>query len=260
MIAISAVSVAAPPWVDLAITGLPAGTASIRVGRSFAGFSDRVRGDSTTPILGTDARVVDWAAPVGVGSVVYTVSALSAVGAVLETATATVTATAIDHSQAWLSDPHDPTGAVLVDVLRVSDGERRSAPGASTVATVTGLPVALDARRQWRERSWALVTGTEQDADAADAIFDSSLVLLRGAPSCLDHRSGVLHVQASSLTRDRTLPHEPRIVWTFDGVETRGPQAPPAVAARTFQDDLDQHPTFADSLAAFPTFLDRMRG
>lgn len=260
MIAISAVSVAAPPWVDLAITGLPAGTASIRVGRSFAGFSDRVRGDSTTPILGTDARVVDWAAPVGVGSVVYTVSALSATGVVLEVASLAVASVTMDHSTAWLSDPFDPTGGVLVAVMRDDDGTTRTAPSADVVSTMTGLPMALVTRRTMRTRNWALFADTDALAAAVDWILESSSVLLRGSPDCLDHPTGVAYVQAPSVTRTRRMPHEEGVLWQLSGVETRGPSAPPAVSGRTYQDDLDEHPIYSASLAAFPTYLARVRG
>lgn len=258
---VQAVAVASPPWVDLFISALPSGTASIMVERSWGNEPDRVRGDSTTPIIGGAARLVDWAAPVGVGTIVYRVTALSATGQELESEIASVASTDIGHSEAWLSDPHDPTGAVLVGVLRPDDsGQQWSAPGADAVATITGLPLALDGRRMWRTRQWTLVTESEADALLVEAALDSAVVLLRAQPECLDHRTGVVHVMSPSITRTRTMPHEPRIVWELAGPETRGPQGPPAVAARTYQDDLDEHPTYAASLAALPTYIDRLRG
>ena len=260
-ILINTVSVSSPPWVDLYISVLPATTAYVHVTRTWAGVSERVRGDSTTAILGTDTRVVDWAAPVGTGSIGYTVEAFTSGGVLLESASTTATATTIGHSQAWLSDPHDPTGAVLVGVLAGDPEQGWEAPGAEYVATMTGLPLGLDAPRSVRIRDWRIETSTDEDAAlAARALGGSSVVLLRGDPDCLDDPTGVIYVQSPGLGRLRRIPHGPAIAWTFSGPAIRGPQAPPAVSARTYQDDLDEDPLYSDSLASFATYILRVRG
>ena len=259
-ISINTVSVSSPPWVDLYISVLPATTAYVHVTRTWAGVSERVRGDSTTAVLGTDTRVVDWAAPVGTGSIGYLVEAFTAGGVLLEAKSTTVAATPIGHSEMWLSDPHDPTGAVLVRVLKGDGGQMWAAPGSEVVSTMTGLPLGLSASRSLRSRPWRLLTDTDEATALAAAALDSSVVLLRGAPTCLDHPTGVMYVEAAALEFFRRMPHQPEVVWTFAGPETRGPQAPPAVSARTYQDDLDEDPLYSDSLASFPTYILRARG
>lgn len=262
MIAISSVVVSSPPWVDLYVSSLPATTTYVHVTRTWRGVSERVRGDSAAMILGADVRLVDWAAPVdtGAASILYRVDAYSAAGVLLESASTSITATTIDHNHAWLSDPHDPLGAVLVLVLKGDPSQDRSAPGAEVVATMTGRPLGLTTPRSMWSRSWRLLTETEDAEALASKAFGSSTVLLRGAPECLDDPTGVVYVAAESLSRSRRMPHLPDVTWSFQGIATRGPQAPPALSGRTYQDDLDEYPTYQDSLDAQPTYLDRLRG
>ena len=259
-ISINTVSVSSPPWVDLYISVLPATTVYVHVTRTWAGVSERVRGDSTTAVLGTDTRVVDWAAPVGTGMIGYLVEAFTAGGVLLETASTTATATTIGDCEVWLSDPHDPTGAVLAALLRGNPEQSWDAPGSEAVTTMTGLPLGLDASRSWRVRNWQLRTDTDTDAALAAEVLGSSTVLLRGDPAVIDDPTGVLYVMASGLGRMRYAAESPSVIWSFSGPAIRGPQAPPAVSARTYQDDLDEDPTYSASLASFATYLLRVRG
>lgn len=269
MISINPVVVTSPPFADLYISGLPVGTARVEVTRQWRGVSRRVRGDSQAVVLGTGVRVVDWALPVSVdaGVISYVVSAVSAAGAVLEVSAAVeVTAPPIGHSEAWVSDPHDPMTAQLVSVMAV-DGEQGDA-AVQTVTTMTGLPVALNAPRVSRGRPWRISVDAWERVRDVDALLgvgtDPSLtgtgiLLVRCDPSCIQHATGLLYVTAPSVTRDQLLPHEPRTDYSWSGIETRGPAAPVAVSRRTYQDDLDENPTYAASLAAYPTYLDRVR-
>ncbi|MHA4750804.1 hypothetical protein ACX0FG_15890, partial [Enterococcus faecium] len=75
----------------------------------------------------------------------------------------------------------------------------------------------------------------------------------------LDHPTGLLYVSAADVDSERTLPHEPRVVWRIDGYESRGPAILPVVPSRTYADDLREHPTHQASRAAAATYLDRLR-
>ena len=270
MTVISPVVVDSPPFADLYISGLPAGTARIEVVRSWRGVLRRVRGDSITPVLGTDARLVDWALPVSLdgAEVTYSVQALSASGAVIEAAASVSVATPrVTHSQAWVSDPHDPITAIRVGVL-ASESDESADSSVTTVSTLVGMPVAINAPRTSRSRAWRLSADDAVTVARMDRILGvgsdptqigTGLLLIRGDASCLDHATGSLHVTAPTVTRQRLLPHRPRVTYAWSGVETRGPMAPPVVSRRTYQDDLDENPTYADSLAAYPTYLDRAR-
>lgn len=261
MTAVSAVQVSSPPWVDLYISSLPATTTRVEVTRTWAGVSERVRGDSAAMVLGADTRVVDWAAPVGTGSIVYSVQAFSAAGAALSApATVTVTASTIEFGMAWVSDPHDPTSAVLVQLLGGGPAEGASAPMSGSLVTATGLPLGLIGDRQMRARTWRMRTDSAEQFAALETALSSSGVLLRADPTAIGHRTGVVYMHAPVMSWDHQAIQQPVAEWEFSGTETRGPKAPPAIAARTYQDDLDEYPTYQASLDAQPTYLDRLRG
>ena len=268
MTSISPVVVGAPPFAYLYIAGMPAGTVRVQVTRTWQGVAQRVRGDEQAVVVGSGVLVEDWALPVGDGPVGYSAQPISATGAPLGApGVVTVAAPTIDHSMVWLSDPHDPMGSALVGLLASDDGEAASS-AVQVVTPISGPPLAIGAPRTARQRSWQVVVTDEPTARIVDTILHcgtsariggTGVLLLRGAPECLDHPTGVLYVTAPTVERSRTLPHEPRVVWGWAGVETRGPMAPPAVARRTYQDDLDEQPTYAASLAAYPTYLDRVQ-
>ena len=269
MTALDAVIGTSPPYADLYISDLPAGTAQVHITRVFHGVSVRVRGDSTTPVLGTSTHIVDWALPVSATGehVTYIAQAVAASGAALGDPAVVEVATAeVDHSQAWLSDPYDPTDAVLVTLLAV-DGEESAESATSLVRTMTGMPVGIDAGRDLRATAWGVEALDEDTVRRVDAVIGSGtshepgtgILLLRGDAACLDHPTGVIHLSAPRVERERLLPHRPHVHWTFSATETRGPRGPVAVERRTYADDLAQHPTYADSLAALPTYLDRLR-
>ena len=64
MTTIQPITVAAPPFAALYLSGLPAGTARVEVWRRWRGVSERVRGDGQVVVLGGEASLIDWGLPV----------------------------------------------------------------------------------------------------------------------------------------------------------------------------------------------------
>lgn len=261
MTTINPVVVAAPPFADLYISDLPPGTARIEVTRLWRGVARRVRGDRQAAVLGSGARLVDWALPVSSGGteVTYSVAAFSETGAMLgEPSRASVAAPSVSGSRVWLSDPHDPSGAILVMLL--DEPERpKWAARVEVVQTMTGRPIAIAGGRASKSRGWHVAASTVSEVSAVDRVLDSGVLLLRGDADLIDHETGLIYTTAPEVTRWRPAPLDPWVTYQWSGVETRGPGAPVAVSRRTYQDDLDEASTYADALALWPTYLDRVR-
>lgn len=256
-------SVAAPPGVgEVVVSSDGEGVYTIS---NSAGDPVEIVQDSE----GVVTQIGQWVQPeVEYPMVTYTVTPIGADGAPAGVVGVTeVVAPSVGHSEVWLSDPHDPIGAVRVVLLRADGGEVADS-AAQAIRTMTGLPVGIDGPRNVRSRPWVLRSESDAVTAAVDRIIASggfggydgpSTLLLRGDASCLDHPTGVVHVQAQSVSRHRTVGHQPRVTWSWSGPGTRGPKAPPVVSRRTYQDDLDENPTYQDSLDAYPTYLDRIR-
>ena len=268
MTTIQPITVAAPPFAALYLSGLPAGTARVEAWRRWRGVSERVRGDGQVVVLGGEASLIDWGLPVATSTVelvTYTVHAYDTNGTLLDdSGSVAIPPVTIGHSEAWICDPHDPMASELVG-LYDTGGDETSEAAIEELVTLLGLPIGRGQARQRRQRTWRI--GSVRPL-AVDAILGTGTatggtgtwsVMVRADPDCITHPTGVLHVTAPTVARHQLRPHDPDTRWTWTGTETRGPQAPPAVARRTYADDLEETPTYADSLAMYPTYRDRIR-
>ena len=263
MTAIQPLMIPSPPYLDLAVTGLPAGTARCRVVRTWAGVSEELTGGSRRPVVGTQWRVLDHSVPVSgdAAPVEYRIEPLTAGGAVIAAGVASITlpTTQVAHSQAWLSDPLDPLGATQVEVK--VPGEDTWQGEGELLTPMGGLPVSTGFTRA-RSRDWRFKTSEfSQAAAAAVMIARGGVLLLRGDPSCLGHPTGVIHLHSDSPAMSSVRGfHDPVRNWSIPAVECAGPALLEAVAVRTYADDRDVHATYAASKAAFATYLLRSRG
>ena len=264
-----------PPMMQITITDLPAGTASLRVERVLDDLTERVRGDSTTPIIGTTAAITDWAMPIVADgrNITYQVTPYGAGGQPLQAPTTRQQwLPAAGHDVTWLADPDDPVGAVRVTHLSSSDDDDETATATiDLLHTVTGLPVPQPRGRWRRSRAWLIEATDETTIQAVDQILGcgtahaptspgAGLLQIRGRADCLNHPTGVLYVACPEVQRRRPIPHEPRVRWSWEGVETRPPAAPAPVGRFSYQDDLDRHPTYQASLSAHPRYSQRVNG
>lgn len=252
-----------PPWADIAASGLPVGTARVRLLRTWQGVTEPVRGASGVAPVGSAWRYVDYSMPVTstAATVDYTVEPLSSAGATLTAGVVAVSLAApiVDHSDVWVSDPLDPLGATLVgardDGLDEWDGD------GSLLTPLGGLPVSSRLTRT-RGRSWRLRTDGAGAIAKMWALIDSGAVLLlRGDPACLGHPSGVVHLHAprASVSAPRGTHDELRY-WSIFGTECAAPALLVAVPTRTYRDTTDAFASYAATAAALPTYLARTRG
>lgn len=284
MTSVDTVLIASPPWADFAFSGLPVGTVACRIYRKHGGLWRLLPGSSQRPALGTEWRYLDHGLPVsetvgdgvypggdvypggvypwvGVGGVEYRLEPLSDAGAVLDAGVLewSVTAALVGASRGWLSDPLDPLQAVQVTVMATDRGEAWGGSG-GRVQPPGGMPVATG-RTRFRQRSWRLKFDSLADGQAAHGMVEAGgVLLLRADPGTLSHDTGVVYLDTDDPAMTWTHPRDPRRWLTFSGVEVAPPAILQLVAARTYADDLAEHPTYADSAAAFSTYLDRMRG
>lgn len=234
-IAVSVLLVAAPPYADLGVTGLPAGTTSLRVSRVMGAGTEVIRARGT--IAGSTGRVVDYDAPVG-RPVAWQVDALSASGGLLESATtAQYTLTAPAEGKAWIMDPMSPRSAMLVDVLVGHDAKRDYVARVAAAERLgMSLPRALTSPRQAPTRSPMWTTETIADYLAMEQLLASGQVLsLRASPTTIKHRTGVLHVACPAV---HALEYQPAdfVDWSAEGFEAAGVALPPVVVLWTYAD------------------------
>lgn len=246
--------------VDLYIDDLPSDAVTVTVTRAWNGRTHRL--PSLWRPGSTDVRLVDEAAPVSEtgGSATYTVRAVAADGTVT-TVSVDVPAASIDHSTAWLSDPLDPKGAVLVDVMSTGDDSLAwSGDGGGLIAPMGGIAISTG-RRRARSRAWRVKTHDRAGREAVIRMIErGSVLLLRGDPDCLDHPDGIVHMDVTGPSMSAVLPHLPERWFDLAGVEVAAPSQAALVPRRTYRDDLEEHPTYRASLTALPTYLARTRG
>lgn len=272
--------VASPGWADLAVSGLPAGTASCRVVRRWRGRSEVLRGATRRPVTGDTWRFLDHAMPATVSPVdggpwggpppsnlvdadvvSYTVEPLTAGGAIIAggLATVTVSALTVGHSEALLSDPLDPLHGISVSLLE-ADEDSWSGDG-DLLTPIGGLPVSTGMTRA-TTRPWSLETSSVEDAVALrDMLARGGVLLIRGDPDCLDHPTGVVyvHVPSPSMTRVRG-SHDPLRIWSLTGTECAEPAQLAVVAIRSYGDSSSDFASYGQATSALPTYLDRSRG
>lgn len=259
-IAISLVTMS-PPAVDMGLAGLPAGTASVSVSRVWSGVTAALRTVAT--VAGATGHLIDYDVPVG-RAVTYAVSAYSAAGALLESATSgTVTIAAPDGAWGWLSDPMAPRGALLVELIMPTDTQRTyAAPLRLSSRMGSGLPSVSSGPRV--TQGWPVAWMTDTNADALiveDLLAPGGVLMLRVGPDALQHRTGVVFLATATVDRSNLRPSA-RTVWSCEAVESRGPALPPVLVPWTLDDLKGQGGTLADLRDAWAgkTLLGLARG
>lgn len=250
-----------PPTLDLAVTGLPADTVEVRITRTWQGVSTPLPDARRRPVIGGEWRYIDPALPVSTsgGTVAYTVEAVDSTGSVTDVAQTVVAAARVEHSQAWISDPLDATSPLLVDA-QAGDGAQGWDSAGDLLTPMGGLAISGGHRRA-RRRTWLLQTASPADEQALWGMIErGGDLLLRADPACLDHPTGVAYIAATDATLEHVLPHDPDRWWALSCVEVAPPALTAVVAARTYGDDLAEHPTYGESRAMFATYLTRSRG
>lgn len=259
-IAISVATSTSPPLADLGLTGLPAGTVSVRVTRSWSSTSETIR--ARCAIAGSTGHVIDHDVPLG-RELVWTASALSSSGGLLEVATSPATTVAAPATGlAWISDPMSPRSAMLLSLLYATDGERNY--GADVRASRrlgNRLPVAVTSARQAPARTIGWATETAAETYAMEDLIASGLPLLvRCSEATMLHRTGLLYLASGSITRAGYWPAE-FADWLAPGFEAAGPSIPAVVHPWTYADLKALGGTYADLKARYAgkTYLDLAR-
>ena len=267
MTTLTAHRVVSPGWVDIFATGLPAGTASVRIARTWAGATEHLSGAMRRPVLDGTWRYLDHSLPCALADagivVTYRVEPLTSGGAVLTDGVASIEVEplTVTHSEVLLSDPLDPLGGVSVTVARPGDMQWSSSSGELLGPALGGLPVSTGLTRL-REQAWTVKSTDRATAAKIQTMIERGGVLLvRGDPSCLDHPTGVVHLHVPAPTRATARgSHEPTRRWVINGTECVAPSRLALVATRPYADTSAAFASYAATTAALPTYLDRSRG
>lgn len=228
MIAVTLDTHTSPPSVDIAVSGLPVGTASLSVLRVVSAdilSAASVRGASSA-LVGTTADVTDWDAPTGV-PVTYRVTALSGDGTVLESAEATSDVIPDPGgSLGWLSDPLDVDSPLTVTMMMGTDAQRNyDMPVSLSYPVGDGLGRAVYGTR--RQPTYQLVLRVEglTAASTLRELLTRNASMLWRPPSHLG-----LPPVIYGVAQPQELPQGPRPVgdtpvfyWSADLTATRGP-------------------------------------
>lgn len=265
-----------PPRVVLDVTGMPAGTATVEVVRiADNGSQAPVRGAGQVSVQDTSAwTVIDWEPPVG-RSPVWRASFRNSAGGLLGTETGQLDSQvpAPDCDLAWISNPYDPSSAMLVTLMSGSDDDTShdmdmslSLPGRRThlPSAVVGVR-GLGGKRTLVVRCWT--PGEAQKLE--DLLASTTTLLVRSA--VIRHRTGCLYVVVGEVVEHREwefIDGQQETTWTLSADEVDpgrlGILVPPwtyqkseaYVAAQTGHSS----PTYADRLAVFPLHIDATRG
>ena len=259
---ITTVATTAPPSVDIGVTSLPSGTASVLIERLWESTSAPIRDDGT--VAGLTGHAVDYDAPVG-RPMSWRVTALSASGGTLEQGTSwQVTIAAPAAGWCWISDPMAPRGAMLLPLAVDSDAVRSYAADVKAVpVSGASTPQAIGGVRQVAS-DWPLIIGTDTAADAAAfevLISGGQVLLLRADPATMPHRTGVVFLAVPTFVRHNYLPAA-FVDWEGSGFEALGPAIPSAVVSRAYSDLKAAGGTYATLKSAWSgkTYLDLARG
>ena len=261
--ALTAVALTGPPRVDLDGTGYDVATAYVVVTRLWRDTSLPVRSDLATAVVGGLFVLTDWDTPLDT-PVTYDAVGYTAAGAVTGTASVTVTVpSGLDRSQAWLSDPLDPSTALVVDLADGTD-EEISLPLAGELVSPMGrdLPMPIGARRLYGQgRTLVVETDTEAASTALEQMLTGSGTLLVRAPHVWS-RNGLVYLSASVTVRPlhQLADHTWETQWILSGGEVSAPTLGVLVNPRTYNDASTEAATYAGLLAAWPTYRDLLRG
>lgn len=288
-----------PPRVTLDVSAMPTGTATVDVVRiSESGQEAPVRGAVGARVQDSSAWTgTDWDCPVD-RSPVWRVTCRNAAGGVLGTATGSVQRVISDEvtpdvepgvgivakpdippipdcSQAWLSNPHDPSAAMLVTLMAGTDDETsHTAPmSLSQAGRTTHLPSAvmgvrvLGGSRTLVVRCWSM----DEAQQFEDLLASAVTLLVRSNHDTIRHRTGCLYVVAGEVSERREwefLDGQDETTWTLSCDEVDpgrlGVLVPPwtwADGAAYVGDQIGTlTPTWADMASVFPLWIDSTRG
>lgn len=266
-----------PPRVTLDVTSMPAGTARVEVVRIDSNGSQApVRGASDVPVQDAAAwTATDWDVPVG-RAPVWRATYRNAAGGLLDSDTGSLPDGKIpspDCDLAWISNPYDPTSAMLVTLMAGSDDDTShdmdvslSLPGRRThlSSAVVGVR-GLGGKRTLVVRCW-----TQDEAQRLEDLLATTTTLLVRSP-VIRHRTGCLYVvigEAREMSHHNRPATPEATTWTLSADEVDpghlGILVPPwtyqksaaYVAAQTGHNP----PTYADRAAVFPLHIDATRG
>ena len=258
------------PRVEVLVSPMPAGAATITVWRNYAGRQDVVRGASNVTVSG-DALVDDYEPPFGV-PVYYTFQPYDNTGTPIGIPTASNTVT-LDVADAWAQDPLDPSTSMPWPLNQ--DGPLRSAlsmkfgsftgyslPATQSVVEVLGsaYPVGQSNVRQAAQSVPIILDARDSSQwDQIQALLQQALVLCLRLPVRVPLLDPILYLQFPTVT-PAVDPNLQRVVWTLTGSQVRGPSLKVIVPVRTYATAEAQAATYADAAALWATYLDAQRG
>lgn len=269
--------VADPPRVTLDVTSMPAGTARVEVVRIDSNGSQApVRGASDVPVQDTAAwTATDWDVPVG-RAPVWRATYRNVAGGLLDSDTGSLpdgTIPSPDCDLAWISNPYDPSTAMLVTLMAGSDDDTShdmdvsmSLPGRRThlPSAVVGVR-GLGGKRTLVVRCW-----TQDEAQRLEDLLATTTTLLIRSP-VIRHRTGCLYVVIGEAVEHREwefIDGQQETTWTLQADEVDpghlGILVPPWTyqksAAYVAAQTSTATPTYGDRAAVFPLHIDATRG
>ena len=244
--------------VEIDITGLPVGTATILVERVVGSDVRPVRGARDLTVAGTGALVRDWEIPLGV-EVTYRVVARNAAGGTLGTGFAQVELPGPTVPHLWLSDPLEENSARLVVATNETDTERTWGASVSQVVPFgRALPsLTVGSRARLSEWPLTLLTQTQAEADEMRAfMLDASFILIR--PPANMGLPPLLYGSPASIVE---VPHPSGVsLWRMPLTVSGGPLVHIVAHAWTYGDLEQLGLLYGDLPSMFPTYRDLQRG
>lgn len=265
-----------PPRVTLDVTSMPAGTARVEVVRIDSNGSQApVRGAADVPVQDAAAwTATDWDVPVG-RAPVWRATYRNAAGGLLGTETGQLDSPvpAPDCDLAWISNPYDPSSAMLVTLMAGTDDETGhdmeaslSLPGRRThlPSAVVGVR-GIGGSRTLVVRCWTL-----EEAQQLEDLLATTTTLLVRSPA-IRHRTGCLYVvigEAREMSHHNRPATPEATTWTLSADEVDPGQLGILVPPWTYADLAaylqaqtgTTSPTYSDLRSVFPLYLDVTKG
>lgn len=259
-------STSSNPHVDIVVTALPTGTATLSVWRSVDGVRNPVRDLTNVTIYGGDEwPATDWEAPFG-REIVYDTVAWSASGATLGSAQSTAVTLAI--ASPWISDPLAPGNASQVRFTADSwTSLTRSRGGGSVPIAGSSLPVAVtDVRNAGAGIPIGIYAPQSDVATVRDILNQADPVLLRVPSVHSLPIPGAAYLTAADVVEQILWVQRAGVVVAEGSIFSMAADLvaaqnlPVAVPPRTWRDLLDEAATWADVTALYATWTDLLRG
>lgn len=257
------------PRVEVLVSPMPAGAASVTLWRNYNGRQDVVRGADGMAVSG-DALVEDYEAPFSV-DVTYTVQPYDNTGTPIGIPTSSNTVN-LAVTDAWAQDPLDPSTSMPWPLTRRSgDGSLSMKLGSvsgygfnATQAAIEVLgsayPVGQSNVRQAGSQVPIILDARTADQwNQIQALLAQALVVCLRLPIKVPLLDPILYVQFPTVV-PAVDPNLQRVVWTLTGTQVRGPSLNVIVPVRTYADLDSEAATYAGLQARYATYLDAQRG